>query len=45
MRAAEAARRVEHAGAANELARIDGLVQHLSDELELVRQQARGYIT
>jgi HPt (histidine-containing phosphotransfer) domain-containing protein len=44
VRAAEAARRVEHAGAANDLTHIDGLVQNLKDELELVSQQARGYI-
>ena len=44
MRAAEAAQRVEHAAAANDLTQVDPLIQALSLELDSARNEAEGYI-
>jgi hypothetical protein len=44
MRAAEAARHVEHAAATGDLAEAAMLVQTLLTELDLVRREAKGYI-
>ena len=45
VRAAEAAKRVEHAALANELGGIPPLVEALAAELELVRVEALGYLS
>jgi HPt (histidine-containing phosphotransfer) domain-containing protein len=44
MRAAEAARRVEHAAASGDLPEAAMTVQTLLTELDLVRREAQGYI-
>jgi HPt (histidine-containing phosphotransfer) domain-containing protein len=44
VRAAAAAQKIEHAGAANNLGEIDTLLASLLRELELARTEAEGYI-
>jgi HPt (histidine-containing phosphotransfer) domain-containing protein len=45
VRAAEAAKRVEHAAAANDLSQIKALVDTLASELERAQNEARGYLS
>jgi len=45
VRAAEAAKRVEHAALANDLSHVDELVACLARELEVVRGEAQGYLS
>jgi HPt (histidine-containing phosphotransfer) domain-containing protein len=44
VRAAEAAKRVEHGGQAGDLAGLPALVEALAAELDAVRGEARGYL-
>jgi len=45
VRAAEAAKRVEHAALANDLAHVQEYIATLSAELDIARGEAQGYIS